>query len=117
MATPGPGREPRHTAALVRALEELRDEVNSVVAEGESTDPDYVFLDANACFRGLPLSVQVAATKVGLFWGEYDGPITAQLGSLLEEVARVFQYGIRAQSDGCTAFDAGGNFVRGHRRE
>ena len=121
MATPGPGREPRHTAALVRALEELRDEVNSVVAAGESTDPDYVFLDANACFGGLPLSVQVAATKVGVYWGEYDGPITAQVGSLLEEVASAFQYGIRAQSDGCTAFDAGGNKcpsgVRGRRNK
>ena len=57
--------EPHHAAALVRALEELRDEFNSVVAAGESTDPDFVFLDANARFGGLPLSVQVAATKVG----------------------------------------------------
>ena len=102
------GTETPQQVALYGAVLNFLDVYKARLAQGEVEDENFVLVDGDVQFGGLPADVAEAAKMVGQAWGVFDGEILPKLVALFVQVEEVCQRGTRAQFPGCTAWERDG---------
>ena len=85
------GTETPQQVALYGAVLNFLDVYKARLAQGEVEDENFVLVDGDVQFSGLPADVAEATKMVGQAWGVFDGEILPKLVALFGQVEEVCQ--------------------------